>query len=84
MKGIDSPYITVYSRYYSLGYDEVETIQEGIDLLESGSNTGLWFPIAVVEVSTKKMVWDKDFFLTTKEENQRLADKLLLQLEGTE
>lgn len=82
MKGIDSPYIMVYSRHYNLDYEEVETIQEGIDMLESGSDSGLWFPIAVVEVSTKKMVWDKDFFLTTKEENQSLVDKLLLQLEN--
>ena len=81
MSIIKSPYIMVFSRHYFLDYYEVETIQEGIDRLESGSDYELWFPVAVVEMSTKKMVYSYQFFLTNDEENQKLVDGLLKNLE---
>jgi len=60
-KTINEVFVSLYSRFGAIDFFENETIDEAINQLKSGSDQGLIMEIAVIETSTKKMVWFSDF-----------------------
>lgn len=54
-------FAAVYYRFYSMGYSLHNTKQEAIDALEAGSEHGYIMDVLVCELSSKEMVWFKEF-----------------------
>jgi hypothetical protein len=58
---ISKPFVSIFDRLGVTDYNEHDTIKDAIKSLEYGSDEGLIMDIAIIQTSTKKMVWYKKF-----------------------
>jgi hypothetical protein len=72
---IGSAFVSIFDRFGVTDYNEHDTIKDAIKSLEYGSDEGLIMDIAVIETSTKKMVWYQKFL--GKPECQAKVDKFV-------
>jgi len=73
--GIGSAFVSIFDRFGVTDYNEHDTIKDAIKSLEYGSDEGFIMDIAVIETSTKKMVWYQKF-LGKPIANQKLIGSL--------
>ena len=72
---IGSAFVSIFDRFGVTDYNEHDTIKDAIKSLEYGSDEGLIMDIAVIETSTKKMVWYQKFL--GKPECQAKVDRFV-------
>lgn len=72
---IGSAFVSIFDRFGVMGYNEHDTIEDAIKSLEYGSDEGLIMDIAIIETSTKKMVWYQKFL--GKSECQAKVDRFV-------